>query len=192
MKLVKGDILEFEGAKTYGAIKGARAIFKEYTKSYNGEELINVEWIRDGFSGDQNDGNYYEYMFKKVEEVSTQKEDRIFEENKKVMKIDFKESVQRVIDLLVDFNEDFEADMLHDIKYLAINADREEDNMIEQIEEIIESIRTNKRYTEEAIERLGKARTLSNIFLALRNTGFEEDEASVLKAFLGVDSVTID
>ena len=70
MKLVKGDILEFEGAKTYSAIKGAKAIFKGYSKGSSGEEYITIEWIRDGFSGKQEDGAYYEYMFKKVEEVS--------------------------------------------------------------------------------------------------------------------------
>ena len=70
MKLVKGDILEFKGAGIYAAVKGAKAIYQNHTKGSSGEEYINVEWIRDGFSGKQEDGAYYEYMFEKVEEVS--------------------------------------------------------------------------------------------------------------------------
>ena len=188
MKLVKGDIVRFDGNGPYAAVKGARAIYMGHAQGYSGEEYITVQWIRDGFSGNQEDGNYYESQFTKVEEVSTQKEDRIFEENKKVMKIDFKEGVQRVIDLLVDFNEGFEADMLRDIKVIA---DREEENALEEIEGIIESIRLYKRYAEDAITRLEKANSLKDVLLAMRNTMFEEDEASVLMAFLGVDSVTI-
>lgn len=189
MKLVKGDILKFKGAETYAAAKGAKAIFKGYKKGHSGEEYINVEWIRDGFSGNQEDGAYYEYMFEKIEEVSPQKEDRIFEENKKVMKIDFKEGVQRVIELLEQFNIDFEKDMLRDIKVIA---DREEEDAFEDIEEIIDSIKINKRYVEEAIDKLKNADRLVEVLKAMRNTVFEEEEATVLKAFLGVDSVTID
>ena len=177
MKLKEGDMLEFDGKGPYAAVKGAKAIFKGYTKGYNGEEYIKVEWIRDGFSGNQEDGGYHESQFKKVEQ------------NKKVMNIDFKESVQRVIDLLVDFSEGFEKDMLQDIKSIAFH---EEEDAVDQIKDIIESIQINKRYAEEAITRLGKADSLKDVLLAMRNTVFEEEEATVLKAFLGVDSVTID
>ena len=189
MKLVKGDILEFDGNGPYAAVKGAKAIFKEYTKGYSGEEYVKVEWIRDGLSGNQEDGDYYESQFTKVEEVSTQKENRIFEENKKVMKIDFKKSVQRVVDLLEQHRVDFEKDMLQDIKIIA---SREEEDAIDEIGDIIESIQINKRYVEEAIDKLKNADRLVEVLKAMRNTVFEEDEATVLKAFFDVDSVTID
>lgn len=190
MKLVKGDILEFEGAKTYGAIKGARAIFKEYTKSYNGEELINVEWIRDGFSGDQNDGNYYEYMFKKVEEVSTQKEDRIFEENKeKDMKFNFVEGKERVVDMIMESLESLEHALLHDIRIIAGEGGP---SALEDIESLIESIRHNADLGATAIKRVKAAGSIQGVLKAMEYTSFEDMEETVLCALFGLDSVTID
>lgn len=189
MKLKIGDILMFQGGKSYAAELGARAIYKG-TKTEHGEEYIQVEWIRDGKDHGQQDGGYDESQFTKVEEVSTQKEVRIFEEIKKekVMKVDFKAGTQRVIDMLVDFSEGFEKDMLQDIKIIV---NREEEDAVDQIEEIIESIRTNKRYVEEAIDKLKHADRLVEVLKAMRNTVFEEEEATVLKVFFGVDSVTI-
>ena len=80
MKLVKGDILEFKGAKTYEAQKGAKAIYKEHFKGHSGEEYIRIEWIRDELSGEQQDGGYYESQFKKVKDISIKKKVRIFKE----------------------------------------------------------------------------------------------------------------
>jgi hypothetical protein len=190
MKFKEGDILEFDGNGPYSAVKGAKAIFKEYTKGYSGEEYIKVEWIRDGFSGNQEDGNYYESQFTKVEDFFIQKENRIFEENKKVMKIDFKEGVQRVIDLLEQSSIDFEKDMLQDIVDIA--RDGEGDSLLEDIEELIESIRINKRFVEEAIDKLENVGTLQEVLKAMRNTVFEEEESTVLKAFFDVNDVTFE
>jgi hypothetical protein len=104
------------------------------------------------------------------------------------MKVNFNEGVQRVIDLLVEFDNDFEADMLQDIKIIA---NREEENTIDEIEKIIESIKIQKRCVKEAIERLEKADSLKDILLAMRNTVYEEEEAAILKAFLSIDNITI-
>ena len=113
MKFKKGDIVKFEGAYSYSAKKGATAIVEEYYTGWNDEEWLKVKWIRDELSGDQEDGGYFENHFTKVEEVSQQKEDRIFEEIKKekVMKFNFKEGKQRVIDMLEGHIEDFEFDI---------------------------------------------------------------------------------
>lgn len=188
MKLVKGDILEFKGAETYEAQEGARAIYKGHYTNAHGDEYITIEWIRDELSNEQQDGNYYEYMFKKVEEIFTQKEDRIFEENKKVMKIEFKEGVQRVIELLRQHDEDFKADMRQDIANIARAG---EEDAIDEIEDIIESVRISTHYTNKAIEHLEKVTTLRGVFNALENTVFEEEEAPVLRAFFNVDGMDI-
>jgi len=90
MKFKEGDILEYDGKYGCAAKKGATAIFKEsYTYNLGGDihHQVIVEWIRDGLDNDQMDGSYNSKYFTKIGEVSQQKEDRIFEENKKDMKI---------------------------------------------------------------------------------------------------------
>ena len=89
-------------------LRFSKAIFKGIVEETEGE-LIKVEWIRDGLDNKQNNGGYFISDFVKVEEVSTQKEDRIFEEIKKekVMKFNFKEGKQRVIDMLENHIENF-------------------------------------------------------------------------------------
>ena len=190
MKFKEGDILEFDGNGSYSAEKGARAIYKG-TKVICGEEYISVEWIRDGKSHDQEDGGYFENQFTKVEEVCDQKEDRIFHQIKKekVMNVNFKEGKERVIRRLVNFIEDFEKDMLQDIKIIA---NRDNEDATGDIEDIIECIRDHQNNTQLAIDKATNADSLFEILKAMENTVFEEDEATILKAFLGVDSVTID
>jgi len=90
MKFKEGDILKYDGKYGCAAKKGATAIFKEsYTYNLGGDihHQVIVEWIRDGLDNDQMDGSYNSKYFTKIGEVSQQKEDRIFEENKKDMKI---------------------------------------------------------------------------------------------------------
>ena len=79
-KFKEGDILEFIGVETYSAQKGAIAI----CTGDNG--YLQVEWIRNGLDKGQKDGGYHSGWFKKIGEVSSQKENSILEENKKVMK----------------------------------------------------------------------------------------------------------
>jgi hypothetical protein len=104
------------------------------------------------------------------------------------MKVDFKEGKERIVVMLEQFMYDFKVDMGEDIKII-IN--RNEENAIEEIEEIIESIRINECYTEEAIAQLEKACSLKDILLAMRNTVYEEEEAAILKEFFGIDYITI-
>jgi hypothetical protein len=86
MKFKEGDILEFsKGRAAYAANDGAQAIFTgKFYIDRDGGELIEVKWVRNGDDNGQKDGEYYTSMFTKVGEVSTQKENRIFEENKEM------------------------------------------------------------------------------------------------------------
>jgi hypothetical protein len=182
-----GDILEFvyTNKRMYSAQVGAKAIFKGIVEETEGE-LIKVEWIRDGLDNKQNNGGYFISDFVKVEEVSTQKEDRIFEENKKVMKFNFEEGKQRVIAMMLERADDFTHDMFQDIRSV-INEDREE--TLDQIEEIIESIRYTKRNIENATERVKSAITIQEVLEAMNDTMFEDMEETVLGELFGVDIV---
>jgi hypothetical protein len=187
MKFKEGDIVEFEGAATYSAKKGAKAIVESYYTGFNDEEYVFVEWIRDELSGEQADGGYFEHQFTKVEEISQQKEGRIFEENKKDMKFNFKEGKQRVIDMLETHIENFESDMLQDIRTV-INEDREE--TVDQIEDIIESIRMNTNYCEKAIKKVQNSSTVAEILSSMEGTCYEEMEETVLTELFGLESIT--
>jgi hypothetical protein len=186
-----GDILEFDGEGTNRAKKGAKAIYKGHYIGWSDDEYIRVEWIRDELSDRQEDGGYYESQFKKVEEVSTQKEDRILDEIKKekVMKkleFNFEEGKQRVIAMMLEHVDNFIHDMMQDIRSV-INEDRDE--TLDQIEEIIESIRYTKRNIENATERVKSAITIQEVLEAMNDTMFEDMEETVLGELFGVDIV---
>jgi hypothetical protein len=181
MKFKEGDILEFKGAPTYAAKKGATAI----CTGDNGHTQI--EWIRNELSGEQEDGGYHPAWFTKIGEVSTQKEDRIFEENKKVMKYNFKEGKQRVIKMLEEHIFNFKTDMSQDIKTI-INEERED--VIDQVEDIIDTIRINTNYHETAINKVKQASTIVEILDAMESTVYEEMEEAVLSELLGLESIT--
>ena len=182
MEFKVGDILEFKGVPTYAAKKGATAI----CTGDNG--YAQIEWIRNELSGDQADGGYHPAWFTKIGEVSTQKEDRIFEEIKKekVMKYNFKEGKQRVIKMLEEHIFNFKADMSQDIKTI-INEERED--AIEQVEDIIESIRMNTNYCEMAINKVKQASTVAEVLKAMCLTVYEEMEETVLSELFGLESV---
>ena len=182
MEFKVGDILEFKGVPTYAAKKGATAI----CTGDNG--YAQIEWIRNELSGDQADGGYHPAWFTKIGEVSTQKEDRIFEEIKKekVMKYNFKEGKQRVIKMLEEHIFNFKADMSQDIKTI-INEERED--AIEQVEDIIESIRMNTNYCEMAINKVKQASTVAEVLKAMCLTAYEEMEEIVLSELFGLESV---
>lgn len=188
MKFEEGDILEFnKGRAAYSANDGAQAIFtgKFYTDR-DGGELIEVKWVRNGDDNEQNDGEYYSSMFTKVEEEVTQKEDRIFEENKKAMKFNFEEGKQRVITMMMDRVDDFTHDMFQDIRSV-INEDRDE--TLDQIEEIIESIRFTKRDIENATEQVKSATSIQEVLEAMNDTMFEGMEETVLGELFNVDFI---
>ena len=187
MKLVKGDVLEFTNTnrKMHDAQAGAKAIYKGVVEETDGE-LISVEWIRDGLDNEQKDGGYFAIDFTKVEEVSTQKEDRIFEENKKVMKFNFEEGKQRVTAMMSESVDNFTHDMLQDIRSI-INEDRDE--TLDQIEEIIKSIRYTQHNIENATERVKSAISIQEVLEAMEDTMFEDMEETVLGALFNVDVV---
>lgn len=185
MKFKEGDILEFIGVETYSAKKGARAI----CKGNNG--YLQVEWIRDGLDNDQANGGYHSDWFIKVGESETQKEDRIFEENKKekVMRFNFEEGKQRVIKMLEEHIVDFKTDMLQDIKGV-LNEDRED--AIDQIEDIIETIRINTEHCFKAIGKVKIAKSIAKVLDAMENTCYEEMEETVLNELFGLENITIE
>jgi hypothetical protein len=192
MKFKKGDIVKFEGAATYAAKKGATAIVEEYYIGWSDEEYVKVKWIRDELSGEQADGGYFEHQFTKVEEVSQQKEDRIFKQIKKEkvmkdLKFSFEEGKQRVIDMLEEHINDFTHAMLQDVRMI-INEDRDE--IVDQIEDIIESIRMNTNYCEKAIKKVQNSSTVAEILSSMEGTCYEEMEETVLTELFGLESIT--
>jgi hypothetical protein len=187
MKFKEGDIVEFEGAHSYSAKKGAKAIVESYYTGFNDEEYVFVEWIRDELSGNQSDGGYFEHQFTKVEEISQQKEDRIFEENKKDMKFNFNEGKQRVIDMLETHIENFEFDMLQDIKMSIQDIN---DDTVDQIEDIIKTIKTNTNHCMKAIEKVQNSSTVAEILTSMELTCYEGMEETVLAYLFGLESIT--
>jgi type IV secretory pathway VirD2 relaxase len=97
-------------------INGQQQFIKvQHILTQDGGELISVKWIRDGNDNKQNDGEYYSHMFVKVKEVSTQKEDRILKENKKVMKFDFERGKQQLVEY---FNSDLDRATEYSLEYI--------------------------------------------------------------------------
>jgi hypothetical protein len=175
MKLKKGDILEFDPDRSiYAAQKGAKAIFQRYEKSRDGEDYVSVKWIRDELSGSQQDGEYFECMFIKAEEVSSQKEDRIFEENKKVMKFDFENGKKLLIEY---FNCEIERAEQYALEYI-----RGLDDM-DDIESEVDSFRYAKREHDERVRNIELSNTLSQVFKALIDSCLEDDDDTIMSFF---------
>jgi predicted DNA-binding antitoxin AbrB/MazE fold protein len=103
------------------------------------------------------------------------------------MKYNFKEGKQRVIKMLEEHIFNFKADMSQDIKTI-INEERED--AIEQVEDIIESIRMNTNYCEMAINKVKQSSTVVEILDAMESTAYEEMEETVLSELLGLESIT--
>jgi ribosomal protein S8 len=182
------DVLEFEGGKTYAAQKGATGICKGHFIGHGDVEYVDIEWIRDGLDNNQMNGGYLESQFTKVEEKVSQKEDRIFEEKKdmKNLKYNFEEGKQRVINMLNEHTDDFTHDMLQDIRMI-INQDQDE--KVEQIEDIIQTIRNNTHFVEEAIEKVNKSKTIIDILTSMKYSCYEEMEETVLNELFGLNSI---
>jgi len=182
MKLKVGDIVKLENNDIMGAKKGATA----KVTYVDNDAWVTVVWL-DDLSFGQEDGEYDISRFTKIKEEASQKEDRIFEENKKkVMKFNFEEGKQRVTAMMSERVDNFTHDMLQDIR-LVINEDRDE--TLDQIEGIIESIRYTKRNIENATERVKSAIYIREVLEAMENTMFEEMEETVLGELFNVDIV---
>ena len=169
MKFKRGDILEFKGAQNYSALQGAKAI------CVNNDNYLYVEWIRNGDDNGQHDGGYHESWFTKVEEVSTQKEDRILEENKKVMKFDLEKGKQGLVEY---FEAEFERASIYSLEYI-----KDCDDM-DDVEREARSFRAFKEENNKVIGKIERASSLSSVFEALVDTILEDDDETILSFFI--------
>jgi hypothetical protein len=122
------------------------------------------------------------------EEHEKQNQVRILSEIKedKIMKVkfNFEEGKQRVIAMMSERVDNFTHDMLQDVRSV-INEDRDE--TLDQIEEIIKSIRFTKRAVEVATERVKSAIYIQEVLEAMEDTMFEDMEETVLGELFNVD-----
>jgi ATP-dependent helicase YprA (DUF1998 family) len=177
MKLKKGDIVRFDSPSIkYSANQWATAVYQGTTfTDEDGGELISVKWIRDGNDNEQNDGEYYSHMFVKVKEVSTQKEDRILKENKKVMKFDLEKGKQGLVEY---FEAEFERASIYALDYI-----KDCDNM-DDVESEVKSFSAFKEEHTKMISRIERANTLSSVFESLEDTAIEDDDETILSFFI--------
>jgi hypothetical protein len=168
MKFKKGDILEFKGVETYAAKKGAKAI------CIGNDDYLQVEWIRNGDDNDQGNGGYYTEWFIKVGEVSTQKEDRILKENKKVMKFDFEKGKEQ---LLTWMDNEFDCSYGYSLQYI-----KELEDM-DDIQNEVESFRRFEQDWKDKTTSIKKATTMREIFTALKDTAIEDDDNFIIELF---------
>ena len=168
MKFKKGDILEFKGVETYAAEKGAKAI------CVGNDDYLQVEWIRNGDDNDQIDGGYHETWFTKVEEVSTQGENRIFEENKKVMKFDFERGKRQLLEWM---DNEFDCTYGYSIQYI------KDLSTIADIQNEVESFRRFEESWVGKTAAVNRATTMREIFEALKDTAIEDDDNFIIELF---------
>jgi len=168
MKFKKGDILEFKGVKNYSAKKGAKAICV-YVDNY-----VYVEWIRDGLDNDQDNGGYEKEWFTKVEEVSTQEENRIFEENKKVMKFDFEKGKQQLLEWM---DNEFDCTYGYSLQYI------KELSTIAEVQDEVESFRRFEESWVGKTAAVNRATTMREVFAALEDTAIEDDDNFIIELF---------
>jgi hypothetical protein len=168
MKFKKGDILEFKGVKNYAAKKGAKAI------CVSNDDYLYVEWIRNGDDNNQGNGGYHESWFTKVEEVSTQEEDRIFEENKKDMKFDFERGKQQLIEWM---DNEFDCNYGYSLQYI------KELSTIEDVQCEVESFRRFEESWVGKTAAVNRATTMREIFEALKDTAIEDDDNFIIELF---------
>jgi hypothetical protein len=175
MKFKKGDILRFMGDFRYSAKKGATSIYQGITYiDKDGGELISVEWVRDGKDDGQKDGDYYLYMFEKVEEFSTQGENRIFEENKKVMKFDFEKGKRQLLEWM---DNEFDCTYGYSLQYI------KELSTIEDVQNEVESFRRFEESWVGKTAAVNRATTMREIFEALQDTAIEDDDNFIIELF---------
>jgi hypothetical protein len=165
------DIVEFNNKfGTYAANDGARAIVTDFNEDY-----LSVKWIRNGEDNGQDDGEYFYNLFKKVEEVSTQKEDRILIENEKDMKFDFEKGKI----LLMEY---FQSDIERGERY-TLDAIKELDDIGDMKMEI-DVFNHFKDGVERTIIKINQSKSLSDIFRVLSDTDLEDNDETVLSFFI--------
>jgi len=165
------DIVEFNNKfGTYAANDGARAIVTDFNEDY-----LSVKWIRNGEDNGQDDGEYFYNLFKKVEEVSTQKEDRILIENEKDMKFDFEKGKI----LLMEY---FQSDIERGERYTLDTIKGLDD--IGDMKMEIDVFNHFKDKVERTIIKINQSKTLSDIFRVLSDTDLEDNDETVLSFFI--------
>lgn len=176
MKFERNEIIEFKGIPTFSAKKGAKAVCKGYFRLHD-DEMLDVEWIRNGDDNGQIDGGYYEAWFTTVGEVSTQEEDRILSEIKKekVMKFDLEKGKQGLVEY---FQGDFDRANEYSLEYIKSCDD------MDDVEREVKSFRAFKEEHNKMIGRIEYATTLSQIFSALDDTALEDDDETILSFFI--------
>jgi hypothetical protein len=107
----------------------------------------------------------------------------------KDLRFNFEEGKQRVIVMLEEYIDGFTHDMLQDI---GIVINRDKDETVDQIEDIIESIRLNSNACENAMLKVKSATSIIEVIEAMDDTGFEGMEETVLSELFGLESITID
>lgn len=176
MKFERNEIIEFKGVPTFSAKKGAKAVCKGYFRLHD-DEMLDVEWIRNGDDNGQIDGGYHEAWFTTVGEVSEQKEDRILSEIKKekVMKFDLEKGKEGLVEY---FQGDFDRATEYSLEYIKSCDD------LDLIESEVKSFRAFKEEHNKMIGRIEYATTLSQIFSALDDTALEDDDETILSFFI--------
>jgi len=176
MKFERNEIIEFKGVPTFSAKKGAKAVCKGYFRLHD-DEMLDVEWIRNGDDNGQIDGGYHEAWFTTVGEVSTQEEDRILDEIKKekVMKFDLEKGKQGLLEYI---QGDFDRAVEYSIEYIKSCDD------MDLVELEVKSFRAFKEEHLKVIGRIEYATTLSQIFSALDDTALEDDDETILSFFI--------
>lgn len=106
----------------------------------------------------------------------------------KHLEFNFHDGKQRVIDLLENHINDFEHDMMHDVK---ITIDRDEADTLGLIEDIIETARMNRNAVEKAITKVQDSSSIQEILSAVKGTCYEEMEETVLNELFGLKSITV-
>lgn len=178
--LKKGDILRFDFPSIrYSANKWATAIYQGTTYiDQDGGEIISVKWIRDGNDNEQKDGEYYSHMFakvfEKVEEVSTQEEDRILKENKKDMKFDFERGKQQLLEWM---DNEFDCSYGYSLDYI------KELSTIADIQNEVESFRRFEESWLDKTATINKATTMREVFEALKDTAIEDEDWFIIELF---------
>jgi hypothetical protein len=104
------------------------------------------------------------------------------------LRFNFNEGKQRLINLMNESTSDIKSDMLKDLK---LTLDEEREDILGEIEDVIDTIRSFERTSNIVIERIEKADNIASIIAAFEHSVFEEMEETILCTFFGLESVTI-
>jgi uncharacterized Fe-S cluster-containing protein len=79
--------------------------------------------------------------------------------------------------------------MLQDVRISIQDID---ENTVDQIEDIIKTIKTNTNHCMKAIEKVQNSSTVAEILTSMELTGYEGMEETVLTELFGLESITIE